>query len=152
MHRHRRHADERQQHAGHEQPGLTASVTDPPGDPAAGGRRVQRGQDVDLGGRGERAAVAGLARRGQPHVARGVPGEVGVLQERRVGPGALRDRGAGVLLVSLDLAEILAVSDRVVVLSGGRIAGETTAADADLDELGVWMTGAERPVSREAVA
>jgi len=65
---------------------------------------------------------------------------------------ALRDQGAGVLLVSLDLAEILAVSDRVVVLSGGRIVGETTAAAADLDELGVWMTGAERRSPKEAAA
>jgi simple sugar transport system ATP-binding protein len=52
----------------------------------------------------------------------------------------LRDAGAGVLLISLDLGEVLGLADRVVVLSGGRVVGETTAAEADLDTLGRWMT------------
>jgi general nucleoside transport system ATP-binding protein len=55
---------------------------------------------------------------------------------------ALRDRGAGVLLVSLDLTEVLTVADRIVVMRSGRIAGDVPAADADLDTLGGWMTGA----------
>jgi simple sugar transport system ATP-binding protein len=55
---------------------------------------------------------------------------------------ALRDRGAGVLLVSLDLAEVLSVADRLVVMSGGRIAGEVAAQDADVAIVGAWMTGA----------
>ncbi|MCW2941325.1 MAG: Heme transporter ATP-binding protein [Actinomycetia bacterium] len=62
---------------------------------------------------------------------------------------ALRDAGAGVLLVSLDLTEVMSVSDRIIVLSGGRIVGETPARDADPDLLGIWMTGA-RPTEAAA--
>ena len=43
---------------------------------------------------------------------------------------ALRDRGGGVLLVSEDLDELLALADRIVVLFSGRIVGELAAADA----------------------
>ena len=53
----------------------------------------------------------------------------------------LRRRGAGVLLVSLELTEILALADRIVVMSGGRIAGETTPGEVDVTTLGRWMTG-----------
>ena len=37
---------------------------------------------------------------------------------------ALRDRGAAVLLVSEELDELAALCDRIVVLAGGRVAGE----------------------------
>ena len=53
----------------------------------------------------------------------------------------LRRRGAGVLLVSLELAEILVLADRIVVMSDGRIAGETTPGEVDVTTLGRWMTG-----------
>ena len=53
----------------------------------------------------------------------------------------LPSSGVGVLLVSLDLTEVLALSDRVVVMSDGQIAGEATAADVDVITLGRWMTG-----------
>ncbi|WP_283139545.1 ABC transporter ATP-binding protein [Rhizohabitans arisaemae] len=56
---------------------------------------------------------------------------------------ALRDGGAGVLLVSMDLTEVLAVADRIVVMRSGRIVGDVPAADADVDTLGGWMTGAQ---------
>jgi simple sugar transport system ATP-binding protein len=52
-----------------------------------------------------------------------------------------RDRGAAVLLVSADLAEVRALSDRIIVLYRGRIAGER-GRDADEEELGALMTGA----------
>ena len=54
----------------------------------------------------------------------------------------LRRRGAGVLLVSLELTEILTLADRIVVMSGGQIAGETTPGEVDVTTLGRWMTGA----------
>ncbi|QYG91028.1 ABC transporter ATP-binding protein [Iamia sp. SCSIO 61187] len=54
----------------------------------------------------------------------------------------LRAAGCAVLLVSLDLAEITAVADRIVVLRDGSVAGETAGGDADATLLGVWMTGA----------
>ena len=51
------------------------------------------------------------------------------------------DRGVAVLLVSSDLSEILALSDRVVVMFRGRVAGEADAASATLSRLGEWMAG-----------
>jgi ABC-type branched-subunit amino acid transport system ATPase component len=46
-----------------------------------------------------------------------------------------------VLLVSSELSEILALSDRVLVMTGGRIVHETTPAATDERTLGLWMTG-----------
>ena len=56
----------------------------------------------------------------------------------------LRDRGGGVLLLSLDLTEVFTVADRIVVLRQGRIVGETTTAEADIDRIGSWMSGVEQ--------
>jgi simple sugar transport system ATP-binding protein len=56
---------------------------------------------------------------------------------------ARRDAGAGVLLISADLDELLAVADRIVVLYDGRIAGESPAEGADEQAIGLLMAGAE---------
>jgi ABC-type uncharacterized transport system ATPase subunit len=53
-----------------------------------------------------------------------------------------RAHGAGVLLVSLDLEEVLALSDRVYVLFEGRVTGHFTRPDYDERELGRRMLGA----------
>jgi simple sugar transport system ATP-binding protein len=57
---------------------------------------------------------------------------------------ARRAEGAAVLLVSEDLDELLALSDRLVVLYEGRIVGEMPAADADVERLGMLMAGRGR--------
>ena len=49
--------------------------------------------------------------------------------------------GVGVLLISEDLDEILALADRIAVLYEGAVAGETDAASATVDELGLLMAG-----------
>ncbi|QSQ23919.1 ABC transporter ATP-binding protein [Pyxidicoccus parkwayensis] len=54
-----------------------------------------------------------------------------------------RAQGAGVLLVSLDLEEVLALSDRVYVLFEGRVTGHFTREQFDERELGRRMLGAE---------
>jgi simple sugar transport system ATP-binding protein len=54
---------------------------------------------------------------------------------------AARNRGAAVLLVSEDLDELLALADRIVVLSEGRIVHDVPAAQAERHELGAWMGG-----------
>jgi simple sugar transport system ATP-binding protein len=54
---------------------------------------------------------------------------------------AARDAGAAVLLVSEDLDELLELSDRVLVIFGGRIVHETTAAQADIALIGPCMAG-----------
>jgi simple sugar transport system ATP-binding protein len=53
-----------------------------------------------------------------------------------------RDRGAGILLISEDLDEILALADRVDVMYEGRIVGSFDAEKADVHEIGLLMTGA----------
>ena len=53
-----------------------------------------------------------------------------------------RDAGLAVLLISADLEEILALSDRVGVIYDGRIATELDGAAATMNELGLYMTGA----------
>jgi simple sugar transport system ATP-binding protein len=52
-------------------------------------------------------------------------------------------RGVGVLLISLDLEEVLAMSDRVYVLFEGRVTGTFTRAEFDEREIGRCMLGAE---------
>ena len=52
-----------------------------------------------------------------------------------------RAAGAAILLVSEDLDELLALSDRLVVLYEGRIAGTLRADEADPDRLGLLMAG-----------
>ncbi|MFO8149663.1 MAG: ABC transporter ATP-binding protein [Trueperaceae bacterium] len=54
---------------------------------------------------------------------------------------AAAGRGAAVLLVSEDLDEVLSLSDRVAVLSGGRVVATMAAADADPEALGLAMAG-----------
>jgi general nucleoside transport system ATP-binding protein len=54
---------------------------------------------------------------------------------------AARNGGAAVLLVSADLDEIFALSDRVLVMSEGKIAFSTDAATANVGEIGRHMAG-----------
>ena len=53
-----------------------------------------------------------------------------------------RDAGKAILLVSADLAEVLALSDRIAVMYGGQFACVLPAADCDAERLGPYMTGA----------
>ncbi len=54
---------------------------------------------------------------------------------------AARAAGAAVLLVSEDLDELLELSDRLVVISEGRLVHETATASADIDVIGRCMAG-----------
>lgn len=56
----------------------------------------------------------------------------------------MRDQGKAVLLVSVELDEIRALSDRILVMFAGRIVGERTP-DASEGELGLLMAGVEGP-------
>ncbi len=49
--------------------------------------------------------------------------------------------GAAVLLISADLDEILALSDRIAVLCAGRIVGQCSRAEAKIEQIGLWMGG-----------
>jgi ABC-type uncharacterized transport system ATPase subunit len=52
-----------------------------------------------------------------------------------------RDKGAGVLLVSVELDEVMALSDRILVLYRGKIQGELDTATATEEQLGILMAG-----------
>ncbi|MFN8661347.1 MAG: ABC transporter ATP-binding protein [Thermomicrobiales bacterium] len=54
---------------------------------------------------------------------------------------AERDKGRGVLLLSFDLDEILDLSDRILVLCGGRIVGDFANGEVSRTELGLLMGG-----------
>ncbi len=53
-----------------------------------------------------------------------------------------RERGAAVLLLSEDLDEIVALSDRIAVIYEGRIVGLLSAEEAEEEKLGLLMSGA----------
>jgi len=55
---------------------------------------------------------------------------------------ALRDGGAAILVVSVELDEVMALADRILVLYGGRIVGEVAGGRADERTLGLMMAGA----------
>ena len=55
---------------------------------------------------------------------------------------ALRDAGKAILLVSVELDEIRALADRILVMFAGRVVGERTP-DATEGELGLLMAGVE---------
>ena len=55
---------------------------------------------------------------------------------------AQQEAGAAILLISEDLDEILALSDPVGVLHGGRLAGVMARAECRIEELGLLMGGA----------
>jgi simple sugar transport system ATP-binding protein len=56
---------------------------------------------------------------------------------------ALRDAGCAVLLVSAELEEVMSLSDRLLVIHEGRIAGEVDPAATSAADIGCLMTGAQ---------
>lgn len=56
-----------------------------------------------------------------------------------------RDNGGAVLLVSSELSEVIKLSDRILIIFEGRIAGELSAAEADEERIGLLMAGGKAP-------
>lgn len=80
---------------------------------------------------------------GQP--TRGVDiGAIEFIHRRLV---ALRDEGKAILLVSVELEEILALSDRIIVMHAGVIVGQLTRAEATEERLGLLMAGVKEAAS-----
>jgi len=52
-----------------------------------------------------------------------------------------RNHGVGILLVSEDLDELLALADRIFVMAGGELVYETPADGADINVIGLKMAG-----------
>jgi simple sugar transport system ATP-binding protein len=60
----------------------------------------------------------------------------------------MRDAGKAVLLVSVELDEIMSLSDRILVMFDGTITGELDGAEADERRIGLLMAG----ITQEAQA
>jgi simple sugar transport system ATP-binding protein len=54
-----------------------------------------------------------------------------------------REEGTAVLLISEEMEELLALSDRIAVISEGKIMGIVNTDEADIHEIGLMMTGAK---------
>ena len=60
-----------------------------------------------------------------------------------------RDRGTAVLLISLELEEVMSLSDRILVMYEGEIVGELDPKTTTIQELGLYMAGAKRQTGKE---
>jgi ABC-type uncharacterized transport system ATPase subunit len=85
---------------------------------------------------------------GQP--TRGV--DIGAIERIHEQLIALRDGGAAVLVVSVELDELLGLCDRIVVMCAGRVVGEVTSQDADERTLGLMMANALPPIATHELA
>jgi simple sugar transport system ATP-binding protein len=67
---------------------------------------------------------------------------------------AQRDAGKAVLLVSLELEEVMSVSDRILVMYEGEIVGEFRPRETTVEQLGLYMAGArkDKTDSKEGMA
>ena len=57
---------------------------------------------------------------------------------------AQRDAGKAVLLVSLELDEVMSLSDRILVIYEGEIVGELDPKTTTAEEMGLYMAAAKR--------
>lgn len=61
----------------------------------------------------------------------------------------LRDAGAAILLVSAELEEVTALSDRLLVIRAGEIVGEVDPRATSVEQIGLMMTGGEKQPNYE---
>ena len=62
---------------------------------------------------------------------------------------AQRDKGKAVLLVSLELDEVMNLSDRILVMYEGEIVADVNPKEVTIQELGLYMAGTKRSVKNE---
>ena len=60
-----------------------------------------------------------------------------------------RDKGKGVLLLSLELDEVMNISDRIVVIHDGELVSNLDPKKITIQELGLYMSGAKKEGSDE---
>jgi general nucleoside transport system ATP-binding protein len=68
--------------------------------------------------------------------------DVGAIEFIHAQLRAARAAGKAILLVSADLTEVLALSDRIAVMYGGRIVTVLPGSQATAERIGPYMTGA----------
>ena len=99
------------------------------------------------GGNQQKAIIGRELDRGNPLMVAVQPtrgldvGAIEFVHERLV---AERDAGKAVLLVSLELDEVMNLSDRILVMYEGEIVGELDPKKTTVQELGLYMAGAKR--------
>ncbi len=77
--------------------------------------------------------------------------DVGAIENIHKQIVAERDKGKAVLLISLELDEVMNLSDRILVMYEGEIVGELDPKKTTIQELGLYMAGAKRK-AKEAAA
>ena len=107
------------------------------------------------GGNQQKAIVGRELDRGNPLLiavqpTRGL--DVGAIEYIHAQLVAQRDAGKAVLLVSLELDEVMSLSDRILVMYEGEIVGELDPKQTTVQELGLYMAGAKRNRKGEAEA
>jgi rhamnose transport system ATP-binding protein len=70
--------------------------------------------------------------------------DVGAKAEIHALMSRLAQNGLAILMISSELPEVLGMSDRIMVMNGGRIVGEIARADATPETVGAAMTLAAR--------
>jgi len=70
--------------------------------------------------------------------------DVGAIESVRARLAEERDRGSGVLLISEDLDELMAMADRIAVFHGGEVMGIVAPSETSIEELGLLMAGERR--------
>lgn len=99
------------------------------------------------GGNQQKAIVARELDRDNPLVVAVQPTrglDVGAIEYIHSQLVAERDRGRAILLVSLELDEVMSLSDRILVMYEGEIVGEFDPKKTTVQELGLYMAGAKR--------
>ncbi len=102
------------------------------------------------GGNQQKAIIARELDRDEPLIVAVQPTrglDVGAIEHIHSQLVAERDRGKAILLISLELDEVLGLSDRILVLYEGEIVGELDPAKTTPEELGLYMSGAKRNVN-----
>ncbi len=104
------------------------------------------------GGNQQKAIVAREMDRGLPLIVAMQPTrglDVGAIEYIHNQLVAQRDAGKAVLLVSLELDEVMNLSDRILVMYEGEIVGEFDPKNVTVEELGMYMAGAKRQTKEE---
>jgi len=104
------------------------------------------------GGNQQKAIIARELDRNEPLLVAVQPTrglDVGAIEHIHSQIVAERDNGHAVLLVSLELDEVLGLSDRILVIYHGEIVGELDPKQTTPQELGLYMSGAKRQGKEE---
>lgn len=99
------------------------------------------------GGNQQKAIIAREIDRDKPLIVAVQPTrglDVGAIENVHKELVAERDRGKAILLISLELDEVMSLSDRILVMYEGEIVGQFNPKETDLQELGLYMAGAKR--------